>query len=244
MNIVYTLLGIIAFIIFGISILIFFLIYYILFSFLPKQKAAVQAHKVSRIWARVLFTVFLIRFKVIGKEKIDPNKTYVFVANHQSQLDIPAYALSCKNTFRFLAKHELTKIPLMGYVIKNLYLTVKREDKEDRSKSLEELNNSIRNGISVFICPEGTRNRTQRPLLDFKNGAFKTAIENQVPVAALTIIGSKQRNAPANPLAFIPGTIYGIWSDPIETKGMTENDVETLKQTVYNQIINKLNRHV
>src|SRR5688500_11520050 len=105
----------------------FVLGYFIIFTFLPGKRAPHAAHVWSRTWAKFLAVFLFLRLKVEGKEKIDPQQTYVFVANHRSQLDIPLYALACRNTFRFLAKEELTRIPLMGYVIKRLYLTVNRE---------------------------------------------------------------------------------------------------------------------
>jgi 1-acyl-sn-glycerol-3-phosphate acyltransferase len=64
--------------------------------------------------------LLFIPSRVRNRHVIDSGKTYVFVANHQSQLDIPLYAIACSNIFRFLAKAELTKIPLMGYIIRNL----------------------------------------------------------------------------------------------------------------------------
>jgi 1-acyl-sn-glycerol-3-phosphate acyltransferase len=69
-------------------------------------------------------------------------------------LDIPAYAAACSNSFRFLSKAELAKIPLLGYVIKNLYITVNRTDRSDRSKSIERMKETIDEGLSVFLAPE------------------------------------------------------------------------------------------
>jgi 1-acyl-sn-glycerol-3-phosphate acyltransferase len=173
----------------------------------------------------------LTRIKIKNRNYIDPKQTYVFIANHRSFLDIPAYAVSCKNSIRFLAKIELTKIPLLGYVIKKLYISVDRKDKEARKQSLENMMNSLKEGISVFICPEGTRNRTEKPLLDFRDGAFRLAIESQLPLAVLTVKGADKLLSPKRPLELSPGTIECIWSKPIVTTGMTMDDMEKLKET-------------
>lgn len=154
----------------------------------------------------------------------------MFVANHVSFLDIPLYARSCKNTFRFLSKAELAKIPLMGYVIKNLYITVDRSDKKDRSKSLDKMKESLDEGISVFLAPEGTRNKTDQPLLDFREGAFRLAIKAQVPLAILTIKNSQKLLSPLRPLEMRPGIIYAEWSEPIDISNLGEEDVTTLKE--------------
>jgi len=161
---------------------------------------------------------------------IDPKRTYVFVSNHQSQLDIPSFACSNKNTFRFLAKAELTRIPILGYLISKLYITVKRENRTDRMKSLEVMMDNLREGISVFIYPEGTRNRSDKPLLPFHDGAFRLAIEAQAPLAVMTVIDSKKLLSPVKGIELSPGVLHCIWSPVIETKGMNHNDVPALKE--------------
>jgi len=208
--------------------------YFLIFSTFNSKKAPHIAHcKVSRIWAAFLFFSFGVRLRIKNENFLDRTKTYVFVANHRSMLDIPAYALACHHTFRFLAKAELMKIPVLGYIIRKLYISVDRKNKEARAKSMENMNRSIREGISVFICPEGTRNKTKAPLLNFHDGAFRLAISAQVPIATLTILNSGKLLSPNSPLELRPGTIECVWSPIIETKGLTEEDIPALKQKVY-----------
>lgn len=222
--------------------ILMFLSYFLVFSFTSEKKAPHIAHTyVSHSGARLLFFLFLIRLRIKNKELIDPNQTYVFAANHQSQLDIPAFALSCQNTFRFLAKAELLKIPILGYVIKKLYISVKRSDKTDRARSMESMMASLRDGISVFICVEGTRNKSDKPLLDFKDGAFRLAIESQLPLAVLTVIDSGKLLHPLRPFELSPGTLHAAWSKPIETKGMTMDDLPLLKEQAKNVMLSVLN---
>lgn len=240
MGILYALLAVYALIFFGITLIIASLVYVFIFIFTPKDRAPYVAHAFSRIWATSIMPMLFIRVRIQNKEIIDPKKTYVFVANHLSQLDIPVYALACKNTFRFLAKAELTKIPLMGFIIKRLYISVDRGDKTDRSRSIQVMKASLDKNISVFLCPEGTRNRTKELLLPFKDGAFRLAIEAQKPIAVLTIFNSKERNSPTSPLSLIPGTIDARWEGIIETKGLDANDVETIKEQATEMIRSSL----
>lgn len=221
--------GCYAFVIFLCSLLIVFPCYYLVFKLSAESKAPARAHAISRAWAQFLFTFYLVRYKIKNKHLIDPDKTYVFVANHRSMLDIPLFARSCTNTFRFLSKAELAKIPLLGYVIKKLYITVDRDNSRDRSRSIDTMRKTIEENISVFLCPEGTRNTSDKPLLPFKDGAFRLAIATQTPVAVLTIFDS-DKFLPPNSIALTPGTIHAVWSEPIETKGMTEADVDALKR--------------
>ena len=203
--------------------------YLILFNVCAKQKAPHAAHRLSQIWAKVLFTAYFIRLHVKNRELIDRNRSYVIVSNHRSQVDIPAMARACRNTFRYLAKAELTKAPLLGYIIKNLYLTVDRQSRQDRSKSIELMKSSLREGISVAIYPEGTRNRTDAPLLDFRDGAFRLAIEAQAPIAVLTILNMTDINSAKDPFLFCPGRLDAVW-DIIDTKGSVQDDMPALKE--------------
>ena len=217
-----------CFIPFLLSFIIFIPVYFLIFNCWPKRTAPHVAHKLSRIWAALLFIFFFMRVEIKNKHLIKPGVSYVFVANHLSMLDIPLYARSCTNTFRFLAKKELTKIPLMGYVINNLYISVNRSDKSDRHKSIEIMKATLDEQISVFLCPEGTRNKSTQPLLDFKEGAFRLAIAAQTPLAMLTVINTKHHLSPGQMLQMSPGTLKAEWSEPIETTGMTEKDIDHL----------------
>lgn len=235
--------GLWAVIIFTISLIVSGLLYFFIFTFIANERAPHLAHLlVSRTWARFLFISFGIRLKVKNENLLDPHKTYVFAANHRSMLDIPAYALSCHHTFRFLAKAELMKIPMLGYIIRKLYISVDRKNKDARAKSMENMNRSLRDGISVFICPEGTRNKTEEHLLNFHDGAFRLAISAQVPLAALTILNSGKLLSPNRPIELSPGTLECIWSTPIETTGMTEIDIPSLKQKTIDNMEKELSR--
>lgn len=238
-----TLWGIYGLVIFVTTLMLVIIAFFIVFTFVPKKQAPFVAHRfISRTWAASLFVLFGIRLKVKNRDFLKKEQTYVFVANHLSQLDIPAYAVAAKHTLKFLAKEELTKIPLMGYIIRNLYISVNRKDKFARAKSMENMISAIRDGISVFICPEGTRNKTNQPLLEFRDGAFRLAIQAQVPIVTLTLVNSGKLLSPLHPLELSPGTLKCIWSEPISTIGMTEEDIPALKQKVINEMLRNLKR--
>lgn len=158
-------------------------------------------------------------------------------------LDIPLFARACSNTFRFLSKAELARIPLLGYVIKRLYITVNRSDRRDRQRSIEVMKKTIEEGISVFLCPEGTRNISDAPLMPFKDGAFRLAIATQTPLAVLTVINSEKLLSPKTAIALSPGKIIAEWSAPVDTTGMTEADVEMLKNKTMELMLEVLKRY-
>lgn len=225
--------GIYAILVFLCTLILFAIITVFIFLLFPAKKAPHIAHAANRGWAMVLQVMLLTPFRFSGQELIDPKRTYVFIANHQSQLDIPLFARACRNTFRFLAKAELTKIPLMGFVIRKTYITVNRTDRRDRNRSIEVMKKSLDEGISVFICPEGTRNREKEPaVMEFRDGAFRLAVLTGTPIAVLTVFDSGDRLSPKRPLELSPGVIRGSWSKPIETTGLTLDDVPALKEKV------------
>jgi 1-acyl-sn-glycerol-3-phosphate acyltransferase len=239
-----TLFGLYAVLIVILSFFIVIPCYVVIFTFMPKDKAPIQGHKVSRFWASFLFACFFIRLDIKGKELINPKQPYVFVCNHRSQLDIPLFARACVNTFRFLSKKEVTKIPLIGYVVKRLYITVDRKSKEDRAKSVIRMQDSLlKEKISVVLFPEGTRNRTAEPLIDFKDGAFRLAIETQMPIAVLTILNSGEFSPAHKFMQLKPGTLRAVWTEPIKTTKMTAKDVPHLKELVKQRKLEVLARN-
>ncbi len=223
--------GFYAILIFIVVLIVAAICHTLVFTFVNEKRAPFFAHKwVSRPWARTLFIFYGIRLKTYDQKILDPNQTYVFIANHRSLLDIPAFALAHHHTFRFLAKAELLKLPLFGYLIKKLYITVDRKDKTARAKSMENMIKSIREGISVFIYPEGTRNKTDNPLLPFHDGAFRLAIQTQLPIAILVIKNADHLLSPKYPFALRPGKIICQWCETIPTTGLTQADLPMLKE--------------
>ncbi|MFM9055212.1 MAG: lysophospholipid acyltransferase family protein [Bacteroidota bacterium] len=224
------------------SLLVVVPLYFLVFNFSTKERAPHLAHRISQAWARFLYLAFFIRFKLRHTERISPQGLYVFAGNHRSFLDIPAWAMACPHTFRFLSKAELAKVPMLGYVIRKLYITVDRKDKHDRHRSIERMMSSLRENVAVFLAPEGTRNTTGDPLLPFKDGAFRLAIAAQVPLAVLVLHDADQLLSPKRPCEMRPGTLHGEWLPPFETAGLTESDLETFKLNVRQAMSDVLSR--
>lgn len=194
-----------------------------------KQKAILKVHWVSRVWATGIFFFCGIRAKRIGPKKLAKNESYVLVSNHQSALDIPLCALASPNPFRFLSKAELGKIPVLGWIIKNIYLTVDRGSAQARQRSMNKMQNALNEGSSLFIYPEGTRNRGNTLTTRFYDGAFKLALTSEKPLGILVILNAKDL-CPPKGASLRPGVLKYTWLDPIETKGMRIEQLDELKQ--------------
>lgn len=222
------------------AIVIFFLLssvmmlaFVISFNLFPGERGERIVHKLTAVWAKLTFIILFIRARIKNKTMIDANKQYVFISNHRSLLDVPTWALSCSNFLKYLSKEELIKAPVFGYVIKRMYVTVQRSDRGDRYRSIEKMRAALRHGISIFLAPEGTRNKTNQTLLEFKDGAFRLALLEQKPLAILTLYNSDKLMHPSNPLSLQPGTIYGEWCGIMDTTGLTEDDLPKVKAEAY-----------
>jgi 1-acyl-sn-glycerol-3-phosphate acyltransferase len=187
------------------------------------------------------FLLFMwgIRLKVYGRERLNPKGTYVYASNHLSQADTIVSAAALPQPIKFLAKSEIKYVPFFGYMTKMLAIMVDRKSKESRDKSMIYLVEELKKGNSVFLYPEGTRNRTGAPLKEFKDGAFKAAIMGQVPIVPLTLLGTLEANNPKG-LQLKPGLVKAYFGEPINTKGMTLDNIEKLKEMVRGEMLKYL----
>lgn len=199
-----------------------------------------QQRTLKMLWANNMFIAawsFLTAFslKKIGQEQIDPNQTYVFVANHVNMLDIPLVGRHFRHYGKPLAKKEIVKIPLLGTLFKYTSFLVDRSNPESRKKAVYSMIDALKDGCSLIILPEGTRNKTAKPLQDFHAGAFKVAIAAQVPIVPMVLIGLRELQ-PAASFRLYPGKITLKYLAPIPTIGLTDADTNALKEQVYDAI--------
>lgn len=188
------------------------------------------------------FILFLFgaRLKVYGKENIDRKGTYVIVSNHQSKIDMLANSYSCPILCQFLSKMEMKDVPFFGYIAKHQTILIDRKSKESKEKGFELMENRLKAGLSILIYPEGTRNRTENPLKNFYDGAFRLAIQSGYPILVQTLANSNKLASPHKTLDQRPGTITCHWDAPIETTGMTMDDIPQLREQVRQTMLQHL----
>lgn len=183
-------------------------------------------------WARAWGFLCGIRMEVVRNSKVKTDESYVFVANHNSNLDAMLWVYSADNLSKGLAKKELLSVPILGYLFKKTCVIVDRGDKESRKKSLEKMKEEMKRGVSIFLFPEGTRNKTNKPLLPFHDGAFRIAIDLQKPIVPLVMLNTGSL-IPAKWNLFKPGSVRCIFLDPIPTAGMREENLDGLKGKIF-----------
>ncbi|TDO25783.1 lysophospholipid acyltransferase family protein [Sediminibacterium goheungense] len=190
-------------------------------------------YKLCMLWARSWYFLIGIRHKEIFEYPHDNTRQYIFVANHISYMDIPPLVLISHQPIRILGKYEMVKIPVFGWIYRAAVVLVDRKNAETRSKSVRALKAALKQGISIFIFPEGTFNETPHPLKDFFDGAFRIAIETETPIKPLLLVDTLERLHYNSILSLTPGKNRVIYLQEIPVAGMTMKDIPALRQQVY-----------
>jgi 1-acyl-sn-glycerol-3-phosphate acyltransferase len=186
---------------------------------------------IGRQWIRWIFATCGIAVEVEGLENVDPRRSYVFMSNHQSVLDIGAMVLTLPVSWRFVAKRELTWIPFFGWAVwLGGHVVIDRGRRERAVASLRRAAERVRAGTSVIIFPEGTRSETGT-MREFKSGGFHLALEAGAPILPATISGSHHLT-PKRSLRVEGGRVKVVYGKPIETCGLGTEDREELKRRV------------
>lgn len=186
------------------------------------QEYKPYADKCLYDWLNPLVDMAGVDFKVSGKEKIPSDRAVIYTPNHAGAFDIPAVILNTPTVPMFLAKKELTKLPLIKDWMKVLdCVFVDRGNKDSARSSLQDAIEKVNTGRSLVIFPEGTRSKTGE-LGEFRGGAMKVAMETGALIVPVLIEGSRERlEATGNVTA---GTVEVTFLDPIETADMTKEE--------------------
>ncbi|NVK48888.1 MAG: 1-acyl-sn-glycerol-3-phosphate acyltransferase [Cyclobacteriaceae bacterium] len=143
--------------------------------------------KINQYWAKVYFTLI---FKPIHLEircKLEKNQPYIFAANHFSYLDIPMMGF-IPGDVQFIGKASIRKAPLFGYYFKKLHIAVDRARVKSRAETMRRAGLAIDEGSGIVIFPEGGIYTHHPPsMVHFKNGAFRLALEKQIPIIPATL---------------------------------------------------------
>ena len=202
---------------------------YLLLKLIPYQKQINGVYVINRTAIFIWSVVVGMRYKIRGLENIDKQQTYVVVINHINAADMMATAYGQRVNAKPLVKRELTLVPGLGQPFTLMCLPVDRSSKEARNASKVRMLNELKQGISVLIFPEGTRNRTKEPLLPFYDGAFELAIDAQVPILPVVLTNIHKINK-VDTLLIQPGTMEITHLAPIKTTGLSMQQLEALKQ--------------
>ena len=188
-------------------------------------------HKIAWFWGRSILIVSRIKVSVKGLSNIDRRAPYIYMANHQSNFDIPVLLGHLKVQFRWLAKVELFKIPIFGRAMRKAgYISIDRYNRESAFESLKAAAKKIKSGVSVLIFPEGTRSRDGK-IQPFKKGGFVLAIDSGVPIVPVVITGTRPIMTKGK-FRVNAGHVKMVIHEPIDTSAYTRETKEALMESV------------
>jgi 1-acyl-sn-glycerol-3-phosphate acyltransferase len=209
----------------------FFLLlpFFSLCIFIPALRVIMPA--LNTLWCLLFFPMAFLRVKTIGKQHI-PEGPCIYIANHGSYMDIPLLTYVLPGFPAFMGKSSLGKIPLFGFMFRNLHIVVERNSSRGRAKAMKDSFEMLKNNRSIVIFPEGgIHHRIQPGVAEFKEGAFSLAVQTGLPLVPVTIchnwyiLPDDGHWLPRN------GVCKSIIHKAISTKNRSEKDIPALRDS-------------
>jgi 1-acyl-sn-glycerol-3-phosphate acyltransferase len=182
------------------------------------------SEEVLRFWSRLFLGVAGAHVVTSKHPKIERGKSYVYVSNHTSNLDVPAILWTAGVPLRFIAKKELQRIPLFGWAARRMgHVFIDRKDSRGAALAIRKRIERGLAGVGLFFFAEGTRATTSE-LLPFKKGAAIAAIETGLDCVPIAVAGAREVLKPKGFSLFQPGRVAVVYGEPIPVAGHTLDD--------------------
>ncbi len=210
-----------------------------------KVKGGNLIYQICKTWGLIWYFLIRINYQPVWEVPVNAKKQYIFVANHISYMDIPQILMLAElgQPLRILGKYEMVKVPIFGWIYRAAVILVDRRNAQTRAKSVRALKAAIKNGISIFIFPEGTFNETNEPLKSFFDGAFRIAIETGTPIKPVLLIDTLERLHYRSVFALTPGKNRVVYLEEVSVEGLGMKDIAILKQKVFDLMDEGLRRY-
>ena len=215
----------------------------ILLLSISREKWYPYFFKLARFWAKFILIGMGFAYKIIKEETPDKKKSYMFVANHTSMVDIMLMLAAVKNPFVFVGKKELAKIPLFGFFYKRTCILVDRSSAKSRQAVFLRAQRRLKQGLSICIFPEGGVPEEHILLDEFKDGAFRLAINHQIPVVPISFYDNKIRFS----YTFFsggPGRMRAKIHKFLKTEGLQIEDTKALNEKARTIIWDELSKSI
>lgn len=196
----------------------------------------------ARIWAKGILLAMGFHYKIEREQEIEQRKSYMIIANHTSMIDIMLMLAIEKNPFVFVGKKELAAIPLFGFFYKRTCILVDRNNSKSRFAVYDRAQKRLNQGLSICIFPEGGVPVESIELDEFKDGAFRLALEHQIPIVPMTFADNKKRLSYTF-FSGSPGLLRAMVHTSIETKGLNLDHKKEIKDKARSIILNQLKKY-
>jgi len=218
---------------FAITMIPVALIFWLFKTFASDRMASIAIQSGFQIWMGIYMPLIFCPVTHKGRENFKKGRNYVVTMNHNTLADVPVSSPGIPGPNRTLAKVEMAKIPIFGYIYKCGSILVTRQDAQSRKDSIPQMIEALEKGLHLCLFPEGTRNKTDQPLARFYDGAFKVAIQAQKPIIPGVIFGTRSILDGNKKMWAWPHKIQLHFLPEISTEGMTSSDTDMLKQKVF-----------
>jgi len=195
--------------------------------------------KIARFWAKFILIGMGFRWDIKKDQFLEKEESYMFIANHTSMIDIMLMLVAVKKPFVFVGKKELAKIPLFGFFYRKTCILVDRSSAKSRQAVFLRAQKRLQSGLSICIFPEGGVPEEHVILDEFKDGAFRLAINHKIPIVPLTFLDNKKRFS----YTFFsggPGVLRVIKHKFLTTSNLTIQDTRTLNNSARKVILDSL----
>lgn len=210
----------------------------LIFSLFKNNTGNACVYYTLRIWAVVWYPLIFVRHKKICPAQYDKKQQYIYVANHASYLDIPQLLLATRRPVKVLGRYDLAKTPVFGTIYRSATILVDRSSMRSRVESLNAMKTELKNGVSLFIFPEGSFNESGHILNPFQDGAFKLSADCNIPILPVIFPDTARRLSPESIFGFTPGLSRSVLLEAVRPEEM--NDSAGLKQKVFESMKNAL----
>lgn len=206
------------------------LVFYLPCFVLNEPQKANWHRQVSRVWMTIFLNLIGCPLNVKGAAYFKNIPNCVIVCNHRSLMDVPVTTPFMPRANKTIAKKSISKVPVFGWIYSFGSVLVDRKDENSRRKSYDEMKRMLNYGLDMLIYPEGTRNRTDNPLRDFHNGAFRLAKDTGKPILPAIMFNTAK--------ALPPSKVFFLWPcklqlDFLPPQQSTDISTDELKERVF-----------
>lgn len=224
-------------------ILLFFVILYPFYyasSRKPQWYGVLNGFRKLHSYLICFFSGTILNYRF--EQRLNKQQPYIFCANHTSNLDIIIMCILANGRFHFMGKNELLDNPVLRIFFKTIDIPVNRESKISAFKAFKKAGDNLKRGMSLIIFPEGKIDDSYPPVLQpFKNGPFRLAIDEQIPIVAVSIADAwKLLWDDGSKYGSKPGVAHIYVHQPIYTKDLNIDDSDLLKDRIFELINSKL----
>ncbi len=220
-----------AIVVFSITLLIFLIPFFLFCQSGKEADKTTRFIAFSRIWMDVYLFLIGCPLTVKGKDFFEKGSNYIVLCNHNSFMDVPVSSPYIPGGNKTIAKIEISRVPVFGWLYKAGSVLVDRKNDQSRKESYLKMKKVLDIGLHMCIYPEGTRNTTDLPLKPFHNGAFKLAVETGKSIIP-TLIFNTRKVMPADKLFYLmPHALQIHFLAPVQQ--FPGESAEELKKRVY-----------